>query len=70
MAARQWSKEQKLKQSEAIRQWQPWQSSTGATTAVGKAKVSKNAFKGGYRPLVRELSAVLREQKATISSYS
>jgi len=36
---------------------------------VGKAKVSKNAFKGGYRPLVRELSAVLREQKAIISSY-
>ena len=63
MAARKWPEEQKLRQSEAIRQWQPWQSSKGAITEAGKTKVSKNAFKGGYRLLIRDLAEVLREQK-------
>ena len=32
-----WTPERKAKQSQAIRQWQPWLKSTGAKTAEGKA---------------------------------
>jgi hypothetical protein len=37
--------------------------STGAKSEEGKKKVSQNAYKGGIRPMLRELSKVLREQK-------
>ena len=30
-----------------IAQWQPWQHITGAKTIEGKAKASRNAYKGG-----------------------
>ena len=40
-----WTPERKAKQSELIRQWKPWQHSTGAKTVEGKAIVAKNAVK-------------------------
>ncbi|MDE0925786.1 MAG: hypothetical protein OR997_01670 [Methylophilaceae bacterium] len=41
MAARKWTPAQRKVQSEKIRQWQPWESSTGAKTVEGKAKSSR-----------------------------
>jgi hypothetical protein len=57
-----WTPERKAKQSQAIRQWQPWLKSTGAKTAEGKAVVSRNAFKGGHRPHLRQLAKDLAEE--------
>jgi hypothetical protein len=53
MAARKWTAAQKAQQSLAIQNWQPWQHSTGATTATGRATISRNAYRGGTRPLIR-----------------
>jgi hypothetical protein len=57
-----WTPERKAKQSQAIRQWQPWLKSTGAKTAEGKAVVSRNAFKGGHREQLRALSKMVNEE--------
>ena len=50
-----WTLERRKRQAELIRQWQPWNHSTGAKTIEGKAKVSQNAYKGGYWKELREL---------------
>ena len=67
MAARQWTTEQRRQQSLRIRQWQPWQHSTGAKTVEGKAKASRNAFKGGFRLQLKSINKLLREAKVLIS---
>jgi hypothetical protein len=61
--ARHWTAEERAKQSAAIRQWQPWENSTGPRTETGKAKTARNAYKGGTRALMRELSVLLKQQK-------
>lgn len=66
MAARKWTAEQRKQQSLKIRQWQPWQHSTGAKTIGGKAISARNAFTGGLRPALLEISKFLREQKKMI----
>ena len=48
--------------AELIRRWKPWEKSTGPRTEEGKAKVAKNADKGGQREVLRLLSRMLREQ--------
>jgi hypothetical protein len=53
MAARQWTKAQKAAQSAAIYTWKPWQYSTGAKTAEGKAISSLNAHRGYFRRRAR-----------------
>ena len=68
--ARVWTAEQRLMQSQAIKKWQPWLQSTGAKTEEGKKTVSQNAFKGGIRPLFRNLSKALRHQKNVIYSLN
>lgn len=68
MAARLWTLEQRAQQSQKIRQWQPWIKSTGARTSEGKAIVSRNAYKGGNRALMRQLIVLLREQKDYIKA--
>ncbi len=57
-----WTSERRAKQSQAIRQWKPWAKSTGAKTPEGKAVVSRNAFKGGHRPYLRQLAKDLAEE--------
>ena len=47
---------------------QPWQHSTGAKTAMGKAISSGNAFKGGLRSELRKLSKALREQRQAVEA--
>lgn len=67
MAARKWTSEQRKQQSLKIRQWQPWQHSTGAKTDEGKARASRNAYKGGTRELLREINLCLREQRIALN---
>lgn len=73
MPARKWTAEQKLRQSEAIKKWKPWESSTGAKTEEGKLIISKNAIKDGeslnHRKFVKELNGLLRMQRNTIKLY-
>jgi|WetSurMetagenome_2_1015567.scaffolds.fasta_scaffold01349_7 hypothetical protein len=61
--ARLWTQEERARQSEKIKQWKPWTRSTGARTSEGKMTSSRNAYKGGIRAMLREISKVLREQR-------
>ena len=55
--------EHRFLRAKLIRKWQPWEKSTGPKTPEGKAKVSRNAYKGAARVLLGELSRALRRQK-------
>ena len=57
---RQWTAAERQRQAELIKQWQPWQHSTGARTSKGKVKTSRNAFKGSLRQELKELRKLLR----------
>lgn len=57
-----WTPQRRARQAELIRQWRPWEQSTGLRSAEGKAVASRNAWAGGIRPLLRGLAQVLREQ--------
>jgi hypothetical protein len=56
-----WTLERRAKQSAAIRQWRPWERSTGPNTAEGKRLVSRNAYRGGRRAELRQLMRQVRE---------
>ena len=62
-----WTLERRARQAALIRQWQPWAKSTGPRTAEGKARVARNADKGGrwqeFRDLMKEMNRMLREQR-------
>lgn len=58
-----WTPERRARQAELIRSWQPWENSTGPVTKEGKAKVASNAWKGGIRPKLRELSGLMRDME-------
>ena len=45
--AGEWTEERRAVMRARIQEWKPWEQSTGAKTTQGKAKVSKNAYKGG-----------------------
>ena len=62
-----WTAERRQRQAQQIKHWQPWQHSTGAKTIEGKAKVSRNAFKGGFRATLQSAARYLREQKQFIN---
>ena len=51
-----WTLERRQRQAELIRQWQPWQQSTGPRTPEGKATASRNAWQGGHCAQLRELT--------------
>jgi hypothetical protein len=59
--------ERRQRQAQLIKQWQPWQHSTGARTAEGKAKASRNAFKGGFRQQLKELRRLLQEHQKRLN---
>ena len=50
-----WTLERRQRQAELIKRWRPWAKSTGPTTPEGKARVSRNAWKGGHRQRLRAL---------------
>ena len=62
-----WTPERRKRQSEAIRQWKPWQQSTGPKSPEGRAVVSRNAWAGGdwlkLRQAISELSQAIRAQR-------
>lgn len=62
-----WTPERRARQAALIRNWKPWERSTGPRTAQGKARTARNGFKGGHRvmlrALARELDNALREQR-------
>jgi len=68
---RTWTPEQRARQAEIIREWQPWTRSTGPRTKAGKAIVSTNADKGeGYqstRQLIRMMGRAMRTQRDSLS---
>ena len=61
-----WTPERKRRQARLIHTWRPWERSTGPRTREGKARVSRNAYKGDVRHLRRYLNRVLREQARTL----
>ena len=54
-----WTPERRARQAELIRQWKPWEKSTGPRTPDGKAKAARNAWKGGHWRELRELRRAL-----------
>ena len=58
--------EHRALRAELIRQWRPWEKSTGPKTEAGKARSAMRGFKGGWRDQLRELSRLLREQGAAL----
>ena len=64
---RHWTPEERLKQSEAIKRWKPWEQSTGAKSPQGKAISAKNATKTGdsreVREFVKQTNKILNVQK-------
>lgn len=62
-----WSQEQRERQAVAIREWQPWATSTGPRTREGKAKASRNAYKGNQRLEQQRLRRILRAQQQFLS---
>ena len=65
-----WTMERRQRQAQLIKQWQPWQHSTGARTLEGKAIASRNAFKGGVREKLKELSQLLRNQRDALNEIN
>lgn len=66
MAARNWTDEQRQQQAERIRRWSPWSKSTGPRSPDGKAKSSRNGWRGGMRNMLRALAAELRKQRGYV----
>ena len=58
-----WTPERRKRQAEMIKNWKPWEQSTGPKTEEGKAASSRNAWKGGTRPFLREIARALRAQE-------
>ena len=55
-----WTPERRQRMRMMIRRWRPWTSSTGPRTPEGKARVSRNAFKGGCRAHRRQFAREVR----------
>ena len=58
--------EHRALRAELIRRWKPWENSTGPKSEDGKARSAMRGFKGGDRPILREVARVLREQAETL----
>ena len=56
-----WTVERRQRQAELIRNWKPWERSTGPRTTEGKERVSRNAYKGGEYQLIRALAMFLKQ---------
>ena len=57
-----WTPERRARQAELIRTWQPWAKSTGPRSVEGKARVATNAWRGGHRAQLRELSKLVNAE--------
>ena len=64
-----WTEERRQRQRELIQNWKPWEKSTGAKTAQGKARSSRNAYRTGSseaKELLKGLNALLRLERRLI----
>ena len=57
-----WTPERRARQAALIRTWKPWKQATGPRTPDGKATTSRNAYKGGYWLMLRELSRMVNAE--------
>jgi hypothetical protein len=57
-----WTLERRRKQAELIRTWQPWVKSTGPRSLEGKERVAANAWRGGHRAQLRELTKMVNAE--------
>ena len=68
-----WTPERRALQAQRIRQQKPWLKSTGPQSAQGKAKVARNAYKGGawkaMQELRRRLSESFQEQQRFLDRF-
>lgn len=62
-----WTTQRRQRQAQLIKQWQPWQHSTGARTLAGKAIASRNAYKGGVRQQLKDISHLLRDARLVLN---
>jgi hypothetical protein len=63
-----WTQDRRERQAAAIQRWSPWKQATGPRTPAGKARSSRNAFKGGRRAALRAEVAHLRALMADIQA--
>ncbi len=61
-----WTPERKQRQSELIKKWRPWESSTGPRTPEGKTRAAMRGYKGGVRPMSRKIAKALRGQEKAL----
>lgn len=57
-----WTPERRARQAELIRQWMPWAKSTGPRSPEGRQRVGRNAWTGGHRAQLRELSKLVNAE--------
>lgn len=57
-----WTVERRQRQAELIQQWAPWAKATGPKSQEGKAKVGRNAWRGGSRQQLRKLSKMMNAE--------
>jgi hypothetical protein len=60
-----WTPERRIRQAALIRSWKPWEQSTGPRTHEGKTIAAMNAYKGGHRQELRELSRMVNAEIRT-----
>jgi len=63
-----WTGQRRTGQAAAIRRWRPWERSTGPRTAQGKARISRNAYRGGERQFQRAAARVLMQLSPRIAA--
>lgn len=68
-----WTPQRRAQQAERIRTQKPWLQSTGPKTKQGKAKVARNAYKGGtwkaMQALRRRLNEGFEEQQRVLDAF-
>lgn len=57
-----WTPERRARQAELIRTWKPWEQATGPKSSEGKERVAHNAWRGGHRQQLRELSKLVNAE--------
>lgn len=66
---RHWTPEERQRQRELIRGWQPWNSSSGSKTPEGRQISSMNALKhGGHSRETRAIRTLLRHARKLLES--
>lgn len=60
--ANSWTPERRARQAEMIRTWRPWEQATGPKSVEGKERVARNAWRGGHRQKLRDLSSMVNAE--------